>query len=66
MRGVTVPRAVLVAYSRRVVGWSIADHLRAELVVDALENGALATEAAPLHKNQTAESGRQRLGISKG
>ena len=29
--------AVLDAYSRRVVGWSIADHLRAELVVDALE-----------------------------
>ena len=29
--------AVLDAYSRRVVGWSIADHLRAELVVDALK-----------------------------
>jgi transposase InsO family protein len=29
--------AVLDAYSRRVVGWSIADHLRSELVVDALE-----------------------------
>ena len=28
---------VLDCYSRRVVGWSIADHLRAELVVDALE-----------------------------
>jgi putative transposase len=28
---------VLDAYSRRVVGWSIADHLRAELVVDALQ-----------------------------
>lgn len=27
---------VLDAYSRRVVGWSMADHLRAELVVDAL------------------------------
>jgi transposase InsO family protein len=24
-------------YSRRIVGWAIADHLRAELVVDALE-----------------------------
>jgi putative transposase len=24
-------------YSRRIVGWSMADHLRAELVVDALE-----------------------------
>jgi transposase InsO family protein len=29
--------AVLDVYGRRVVGWSIADHLRAELVVDALE-----------------------------
>jgi putative transposase len=28
---------VVDCYSRRVVGWSIADHLRAELVVDALE-----------------------------
>ena len=28
---------VIDAYSRRVVGWSIADHLRAELVVDALQ-----------------------------
>jgi len=24
-------------YSRRIVGWSMADHMRAELVVDALE-----------------------------
>jgi putative transposase len=29
--------AVLDVFSRRVVGWSIADHLRTELVVDALE-----------------------------
>jgi putative transposase len=28
---------VIDAYSRRAVGWSIADHLRAELVVDALQ-----------------------------
>jgi putative transposase len=28
---------VLDAYARRLVGWSIATHLRAELVVDALE-----------------------------
>jgi putative transposase len=28
---------VVDSYSRRVVGWSIADHLRAELVVDAPE-----------------------------
>jgi putative transposase len=29
--------SVMDCYSRRVVGWAIADHLRAELVVDALE-----------------------------
>ncbi len=29
--------AVLDVYSRRIAGWSIADHLRAELVADALE-----------------------------
>jgi putative transposase len=28
---------VLDVYSRRVVGWSIADHLRTELVIDALD-----------------------------
>lgn len=28
---------VLDAWSRRVVGWSIADHVRAELVVDAIQ-----------------------------
>ncbi len=28
---------VLDVYSRRIVGWSMASHLRAELVVDALE-----------------------------
>jgi len=28
---------ILDAFSRRVVGWSMTDHLRAELVVDALE-----------------------------
>ena len=29
--------AVIDVYSRRCVGWSIADHLRTELVVDALD-----------------------------
>jgi putative transposase len=29
--------AVQDAYSRRTAGWSVADHMRSELVVDALE-----------------------------
>lgn len=29
--------AVVDAFSRRVIGWSIADHMRSELVVDALQ-----------------------------
>jgi transposase InsO family protein len=29
--------AVLDVFSRRIVGWSIADHIRSELVVDALQ-----------------------------
>jgi hypothetical protein len=33
-------------YSRRLVGWSLADHLRAELVIDALTT-ALTTRGRP-------------------
>ena len=36
-RGKVYLAAVLDVYSRRIVGWSMADHLRSELVVDALE-----------------------------
>jgi transposase InsO family protein len=39
--------AVLDVYGRRVVGWSIADHLRAELVVDALEMARWRRRPAP-------------------
>jgi putative transposase len=35
------------AYSRRVVGWAMADHLRAELVVDALEMALWNRRPAP-------------------
>jgi putative transposase len=31
---------VLDAFSRRVVGWTMADHLRTELVLDALDMAA--------------------------
>jgi transposase InsO family protein len=37
MEGRVYCAAVLDVYSRRIVGWSIADHVRSELVVDALE-----------------------------
>ena len=39
--------AVIDVYSRRVVGWSIADHMRTELVVDALQMATLATPPEP-------------------
>jgi transposase InsO family protein len=39
--------AVVDAYSRRVVGWSIADHVRSELVVDALEMARWQRRPAP-------------------
>jgi hypothetical protein len=38
---------VLDAWSRRIVGWSIADHLRAELVVDALQMAIWRRRPAP-------------------
>jgi putative transposase len=41
---------VLDVWSRRVVGWSIADHIRAELVVDALQ---MATWRRRPQKDQT-------------
>jgi transposase InsO family protein len=39
--------AVIDAYSRRVVGWAIADHIRSELVVDALEMALWQRRPAP-------------------
>jgi putative transposase len=38
---------VLDAFSRRVVGWSIADHIRTELVVDALQLALWRRRPAP-------------------
>lgn len=38
--------AVMDVYSRRIVGWSIAEHMRAELVVDALGMATLRREPA--------------------
>lgn len=39
--------AVLDVFSRRIVGWSIADHLRSDLVVDALEMARWRRRPAP-------------------
>lgn len=39
--------AVQDAYSRRIVGWSMADHMRAELVVDALQMAVARRRPAP-------------------
>lgn len=39
--------AVLDVYARRIVGWSIADHLRSELVTDALEMARWRRRPAP-------------------
>ncbi len=51
--------AVLDVYGRRIVGWSIADHLRSELVVDALEMARWRRRPAPgqtvLHSDRGAQ-----------
>jgi transposase InsO family protein len=39
--------AVLDVFTRQIVGWSIADHMRAELVVDALEMARWRRRPAP-------------------
>ncbi len=39
--------AVIDVYSRRIVGWSIADHMRSELVVDALQMATWRRRPAP-------------------
>ena len=45
---------VLDTFSRRVVGWSIADHLRTELIVDALEMACLRRGRAGRNTGQSA------------
>jgi putative transposase len=55
--------SVMDCYSRRIVGWAIADHLRAELVVDALEMAvARRRPAAGLvhHSDQGGQPGLNR------
>jgi len=38
---------VIDCFSKKVVGWSIADHMRTELVADALKNAAATTRIEP-------------------
>ena len=38
---------ILDAFSRKVVGWAMADHLRAELALDALEMALATRQASP-------------------
>jgi putative transposase len=38
---------ILDAFSRRVVGWSMAEHLRTELVLDALDMAISQRQPAP-------------------
>jgi len=50
--------AVLDVYSRRIVGWSVADHMRAELVVDALQMARWNRQPQPgtvLHSDRGAQ-----------
>jgi putative transposase len=52
--------AVQDAYSRRIVGWSMADHMRSELVVDALQMAVARRRPAPgliHHSDQGSQAG---------
>ncbi len=62
--------AVLDVFSRRVVGWSIADHMRSELVVDALQMATWRRNPAPgtiLHADRGRSSpiGSSAIGCAK-
>ena len=55
--------SVMDCYSRRIVGWAIADHLRAELVVDALEMAVARRRPDPgliHHSDQGSQPGLNR------
>ena len=54
MSGTVYLAVVIDAWSRRVVGWSIADHIRAEFVADADRHGNAATTAAGTVRSPTA------------
>jgi putative transposase len=52
--------AIQDAFSRRIVGWAMADHMRADLVVDALQMALARRRPAPgliHHSNQGSQAG---------
>jgi len=54
---------VIDCYSKKVVGWSIADHMRTELVADALRNAAASTvieDQAIFHSDRGSVGGFNR------
>jgi putative transposase len=51
--------AVLDAYSRRIVGWSIAEHIRTELVLDALGMAIVRRQPADGHTILHSDHGSQ-------
>jgi putative transposase len=57
--------AVQDAYSRRIVGWSIADHMRADLVVDAL-NMAIARRQPDAGLIHHSDQGSQFVSLAFG
>src|ERR687895_2753148 len=57
--------AVQDAYSRRIIGWSMADHMRHELVVDALTMAVTRRRPAPgliHHSDQDSQYVALRFG----
>jgi len=55
--------AVLDVFTRTIVGWSIADHMRSELVVDALEMARWRRRPAPgaiVHSDRGSQGGLNR------
>jgi len=55
--------AVIDVWSRRIVGWSIADHVRSELVVDALQMARWQRRPAPgtvVHSDRGSQGGFNR------
>ena len=52
MAGFLDPAVVLDAWSRKIVGWAMANHLGAELALDAMESGGWPTAAHGRHRSQ--------------